>query len=80
MYKNRSIKVVAVLNKRATLTFFFKLLKLSIITPTNKFRTKNEPTTMNATKKQYAESLFSNFGCLSTYKEEGFFKCDSQEK
>lgn len=49
------------------LTFCFKVLKLSIMTPTNRFSTKNEPTTMKATKKQYATKLFSYSGCISTY-------------
>ena len=35
---------------RLTPTFFFKELKLSITTPTNRLRTKKEPRMINATK------------------------------
>lgn len=32
-------------------TFLFKVLKLSIMTPTNRFNTKKDPRTMKTTKK-----------------------------
>lgn len=45
------------------LTSFLSLLKLSMMTPTNKLRVKNDPTKMKTRKKRYAINEASNLGC-----------------
>ena len=39
------------------------MLKLSMMTPINKLRVKNDPKIMNRTKYKYMYGLFSSSGC-----------------
>lgn len=48
-------------------TFFFCLLKLSMITPMNRLRVKNDPKMMNKTKYMYIILLISLSGCWLTW-------------
>ena len=43
----------------------FISLNLSMVTPTNRFMMKNEPTMMNTTKNTHAAGLASRQGCAS---------------
>lgn len=43
-------------------TFFFSMLKLSMMTPMKRLRVKKAPTTIKQTKKRYAQIFASLYG------------------
>jgi len=63
-------RAVIVLNNYTRMkfeTFFFCMLKLSMMTPMKRLSVKNEPKTMKKTKYKYIQSRTSRWCCSSFY-------------